>query len=157
LIHDPAVLILDEPTTGLDPNQIIEIRELIRNVGANKTVMFSSHILSEVEAIAKRIVIINRGKIVADEPTEQLARLFENEVHLHVELEKPGLDLSTLQQMPGVKRIESPNETTIEIFSEADTDLRRALFDTCVQQDNAILGMNLHRRTLEETFRELTK
>lgn len=157
MIHDPKVLILDEPTTGLDPNQIVEIRHLIRELGKDKTVIFSSHILSEVEAIANRIIIINQGKIVADEQTENIRNLAQNETHIHLEVEKAGLNLDSIQQLESVSNVERRQETTFVIHCAPDSDIRRALFEVCVAQDNAILGLNTQTYSLEDAFRKLTQ
>ncbi len=157
LIHDPEVLILDEPTSGLDPNQIVDIRNLIREVGSNKTVIFSSHILSEVEAIADRVIIINQGKIVADSSTEGLDLLTNDETLVQVEFLSPGFDFSELAQAEGWKRVEQKDETNFQLFTSPDVDIRPALFSECVAQENVILSMNRERFSLEEAFRKLTK
>lgn len=155
LIHDPDVLILDEPTTGLDPNQIIDIRSLIREVGKDKTVIFSSHILSEVEAISDRVIIINRGKMVANADLAQLQESSAEETMISIEVEKPGLDLSSLE-LQGAG-IESQGDRRFEVKTSANHDLRRAIFDLCVAQDNAILSINRTAFTLEDIFRKLTQ
>lgn len=155
LIHDPEVLILDEPTTGLDPNQIIDIRSLIREVGKDKTVIFSSHILSEVEAISDRVIIINRGKMVANADLSQLQEASAEETLITLEVEKPGLVLGQLAEQGAT--IESKNDTTFEIKTAQKQDLRRAIFDLCVEQDNAILSINRTAFTLEDIFRKLTQ
>lgn len=155
LIHDPEVLILDEPTTGLDPNQIIDIRSLIREVGKDKTVIFSSHILSEVEAISDRVIIINRGKMVANADLAQLQESSEEETLISLEVEKPGLDLSSLS-LEGAG-IELKGERRFEVKASANEDLRRTIFELCVEQDNAILSINRTAFTLEDIFRKLTQ
>ncbi|MEM7371478.1 MAG: gliding motility-associated ABC transporter ATP-binding subunit GldA [Bacteroidota bacterium] len=156
MIHDPKVLILDEPTTGLDPNQIVEIRSLIRELGQDKTVIFSSHILSEVEAIANRIIIINQGKIVADEQTENIRNLAQNETRIHLEVEKSGLNLDSIRELKSVSSIEQ-QETFFVIHCSPEADIRRALFELCVAQDNAILALNTQTYSLEDAFRILTQ
>lgn len=155
LIHDPEVLILDEPTTGLDPNQIIDIRSLIREVGKDKTVIFSSHILSEVEAISDRVIIINRGKMVANADLAQLQESSEEETLISLEVEKPGFDLSSLS-LQGAS-VESKGERRFEVKASAKEDLRRAIFELCVEQDNAILSINRTAFSLEDIFRKLTQ
>ncbi|MEM7658930.1 MAG: ATP-binding cassette domain-containing protein [Bacteroidota bacterium] len=157
LLHDPTVLILDEPTTGLDPNQIVEIRELIREVGQDKTVMFSSHILSEVEAIASRIVILNQGVMVADQPTAEIAKLAEDSLKIQLEVEKAGFDLAGIQALPAIKSVKPLSDTSFEITSHRGSDVRRALFEACVAQNNAILGLSQQELSLEDTFRALTQ
>lgn len=157
LIHDPEVLILDEPTTGLDPNQIVDIRRLIREVGKDKTVIFSSHILSEVEAIADRVIIINQGKIVANESVAALRERSEDEVIIHLEVERPDLNLERLREIKGVTFIEEePDGRHFVIHSEQGVDIRRALFKACVQQKNPMLGLSRQNYSLEDAFRRLT-
>ncbi len=157
LIHDPELLILDEPTTGLDPNQIQEILELIRNVGENKTIIFSSHILSEVEAIAERVVIINRGKIVADSPVERLRKHVEDETVIQVEFAKEGFDFASLEGEEGYRAVEAKSPTQFTLSCAPETDLRAQLFAACVAQENIILSLNKETFTLEDAFRKLTK
>ncbi|MEL6133758.1 MAG: ATP-binding cassette domain-containing protein [Bacteroidota bacterium] len=156
LIHDPEVLILDEPTSGLDPNQIVDIRQLVKEVGKDKTVIFSSHILSEVEAIADRVVIINRGKIVADEPITQLRRMAEDEVQLIVEFEGETLDTATLASWEEIKRVVSPQPQILHIYTGPETDIRKKLFEACVGQKKIMIGLQRHTFTLEDAFRKLT-
>ena len=156
MIHDPEVLILDEPTTGLDPNQILEIRDLIRRVGENKTVIFSSHILSEVESIADRVVIINRGKIVADSPTDRIRNFVEDETVIRVEFARAGFDFAALEAMEGFKSVEKRSETDYLLRCDPATDLRPQLFQACVDQQNIMLSLSKETFTLEEAFRKLT-
>ena len=156
LIHDPEVLILDEPTSGLDPNQIVDIRQLIKEVGKDKTVIFSSHILSEVEAIAERVLIIDRGKMVADAPTDQIRKLSKDETKIEVEFDKVGFDISAVEKLTGVSRVEASGGNLFQIYSDAEVDIRRDLFQLCVEQDNVILSLNKQTYTLEEAFRKLT-
>ena len=133
LIHDPEVLILDEPTSGLDPNQIVDIRQLIREVGKDKTVIFSSHILSEVEAIAERVLIIDRGKMVADAPTEQIRKLSKDETRIEVEFDKVGFDMAAIEKLVGVSRVEAAGGNLFQIYSDSEVDIRRDLFQLCVE------------------------
>ena len=156
LIHDPEVLILDEPTSGLDPNQIVDIRQLIKEVGKDKTVIFSSHILSEVEAIAERVLIIDRGKMVADAPTDQIRKLSKDETKIEVEFDKAGFDISAVEKLAGVSRVEASGDTLFQIYSDSEVDIRRDLFQICVEQENVILSLNKQTYTLEEAFRKLT-
>ena len=156
LIHDPEVLILDEPTSGLDPNQIVDIRQLIKEVGKDKTVIFSSHILSEVEAIAERVLIIDRGKMVADAPTDQIRKLSKDETKIEVEFDKAGFDISAVEKLSGVSRVEASGDTLFQIYSDSEVDIRRDLFQICVEQENVILSLNKQTYTLEEAFRKLT-
>lgn len=157
LIHDPPVLILDEPTTGLDPNQIIEIRELIRNIGQQKIIIFSTHILTEVEAIADRVVIINRGKIVADKSMEDLQAGGATENVVKVEFEKPQFDTLPLEGMAGVIQVRNDSPTHVTIRSNRETDVRRKLFEESHRQDNPIFSLMKVRLSLEDIFRSLTQ
>ncbi|MDX2250001.1 MAG: gliding motility-associated ABC transporter ATP-binding subunit GldA [Bacteroidia bacterium] len=157
LIHNPEVLILDEPTSGLDPNQIVDIRNLIREIGKNKTVIFSSHILPEVESIADRVIIINRGKMVADEATANIRNIAEDETLIRVEFESPGFDFSAIQKMEGVKSVEEISPTEFHIHAAVETDIRRELFRECVKQNHVILSLSKQTFTLEEAFRRLTR
>lgn len=156
LIHDPEILILDEPTTGLDPNQIVEIRKLIQEIGQEKTIIFSTHILPEVEAIANRVIIINRGKIVADENLDTLRSGAPDQNVLRVRFEQPGFNFETIQQGRAGVVVEErlPGEFTLR--SPKELDLRRALFEQSMQQDNPIFLLQKVERNLEEIFRSLT-
>lgn len=156
LIHDPEVLILDEPTSGLDPNQVLDIRGLIQEVGRNKTVIFSSHILSEVEAVAGRILIINRGKLIADAPKAQIRDIAGNSSRVRVELEGPPLDPAPIAALPGVKEVIDRGDNRWEIIAEVDADIRRGLFQEVVAQGQVMLHLEKETYTLEEAFRLLT-
>lgn len=156
LIHDPQVLILDEPTSGLDPNQLVDIRKLIREVGKSKTVIFSSHILSEVEAIADRAVIINRGRIVADESMQTLRNRAEGEVIVEAELTRAGFDFSVLETEPGFKTFRQVNENQFQLITEVGFDIREKLFWECARQENPLIGLAQQTFHLEDVFRRLT-
>ncbi|MEO0895009.1 MAG: ATP-binding cassette domain-containing protein [Bacteroidota bacterium] len=156
LIHDPEVLILDEPTSGLDPNQIVDIRELVKEVGKDKTVIFSSHILSEVEFISDRVIIINRGQIVADQPTDQLRKLAEDSIQLELEVAEEGFQHDWLLQAPGVKEVRVISPTRFDIQTQTDVDIRTDLFKACVEQDKTMIGLTKQTFTLEDAFRKLT-
>ena len=153
LIHDPSVLILDEPTTGLDPNQIIEIRNLIKRVSVDKTVIFSSHIMQEVKALCDRVVIINQGKIVADETVDQLQADSASTMSLKVQFQKKPL-LKELNQLDGVIEVEATD--SLEFLIKTNQDVRTAVFNFAVRTENVILGMQQHEYSLEKVFRELT-
>ena len=158
LLHNPPVLILDEPTTGLDPNQLVEIRQVIRNAGRDKTVLFSTHIMQEVEAICDRVVIINRGQIVADSPLSQLrdASAGANVVvvaEFESELAKPEL----LESVPGVTRVDSIENGQYRITANAGTDLRVAIFRLAADQNLTLVGLRQQENSLEGIFKELTK
>lgn len=156
LIHDPDILILDEPTTGLDPNQIVEIRSMIKEIGKEKTIIFSTHILSEVEAIADRVIIINRGKIVADEGIQAL-RAHTGGLVLRVEFEQEGFDFQPiLKAHPGVEvQAAGPKEFTLSMPQGVDP--RTALFQASIGSGNPIALLEKGQRNLEEIFRTLTK
>lgn len=157
LIHDPAVLILDEPTTGLDPNQLEEIRQLIRTISKNKTVMLSTHIMQEVEAVCTRVIIINKGKLVADGSVDQLkAGQFAQRQTVWVEFDKtPDLDL--LRNIPGLLKIEQTGKNGFLAFSDSSTDLRPLLFRFAVSNNLVILTLKEQQQSLENVFQELTR
>jgi ABC-2 type transport system ATP-binding protein len=159
LIHDPDILILDEPTTGLDPNQIIEIRSLIREIGKSKTIIFSTHILPEVEAIANRVLIIHRGKIVADEGLDELRRKREAENNWQVALDRPGFNFQALHAMSPEVKVQPQGTTGREftLSSPSGIDLRTSLMEQSLAQGNPIALLQKKERTLEEIFRSLTQ
>ncbi|OUU02763.1 MAG: gliding motility-associated ABC transporter ATP-binding subunit GldA [Flammeovirgaceae bacterium TMED32] len=159
MIHDPEVLILDEPTTGLDPNQIVEIRKLIKELGKQKTVILSSHILSEVEATCDRILIINRGRIVADGTSETLRSQADGQesltVHiapLNEELEKSLLGLGSVEKVSAIE--DKPGFYSIQ--SKPNMESRKAIFDLCVKKKWYLLEMTGIETRLEDVFRDLT-
>lgn len=156
LIHDPEILILDEPTTGLDPNQLVEIRELIKSIGKEKTVLLSTHIMQEVEAICDRVVIINHGKIVADEETSKLSQLLGNTETIQIELDKK-IQLSELKKIKGVTNVIKINDLSFEIIAAIDEEIRKSLFQWAVKSDVQILNMNKKDSNLEHVFHQLTK
>lgn len=156
MIHDPKVLILDEPTTGLDPNQLAEIRNLIRNIGREKTVMLSTHIMQEVDAICNRAIIINKGEIVADRPMKDLRDLSDGGTVVQVEFED-AIDEDKLKQLPGVKSVEGVGEHRWRIVASADKDIRNALFQLAVDEKSSVLTLNKEARSLEDVFKDLTR
>ena len=156
LLHDPSVLILDEPTTGLDPNQIQEIRELIREVSHDKTVIFSTHILPEVTALCSRVIIISRGKLVADSPVAELAARAAGETVVRAEFEGP-VDMARLAQLPGVRGVEAGPGGLVSLRSAPDTDLRGAISRLAAQEGWVLLGLRQEQQSLEAVFGELTK
>ena len=156
LIHDPEVLILDEPTSGLDPNQLVEIRNLILAIGKEKTVMLSTHIMQEVEAMCSRAIIINHGKIVADDTTGQLLSGSNFSTHVVVEFDKdinPEL-LKTIKGVTGVKKISG---TTWMVESGKDNDVRQEIFRFAVDHQLSVLSMQKQGNRLEDVFQQLTK
>jgi ABC-2 type transport system ATP-binding protein len=153
LLHDPEVLILDEPTTGLDPNQLVDIRKLIKTVGKEKTVLLSTHIMQEVEAICDRAIIIDHGIIVADKRLEELYE--EKEQLLVVEFDY-RVEQVALQKLPRVTSIKNPTRFCYEILFDTKKDMRPAVFDFAHDNGLKILQLNKKNTTLESLFQELT-
>lgn len=165
MIHDPEVLILDEPTSGLDPNQIVEIRNLIKQLGRAKTVILSTHILSEVQATCDRVLIINEGKIVADGTPEQLQQDFQGSESLSLELKTNATNpleqisprLKSLPPVTGVELISSSNAVSkFAVHVEKNADIREAVFRLAVAEGWVILEMHRRTTSLEEVFHKLT-
>lgn len=156
MLHDPQVLILDEPTSGLDPNQLIEIRSLIKQLGTDKTVIFSSHILQEVQAIADRIVIINKGKLVADDTASALQDKLQNQTIVKVEF-KQKTDKATLGQIEGLKSLEQSNDGIWRLTSNGKNDLRESIFEFAKHKNLTLLHLEKEAYSLEEVFKQLTK
>src|SRR5690606_715125 len=160
IIHDPDVLIFDEPTTGLDPNQIIEIRKLIKKLGEKKTVILSSHILSEVEATCDRILIINRGQIVADGTADTLRKQAAGEEILQVQIEtiageSAETGLLSLPSVESIKKLEGkPN--FFQVYSTPGNSSRRAVFDLCVKNHWYLMELSVIETRLEDIFRNVT-
>ncbi|MCW3126523.1 MAG: gliding motility-associated transporter ATP-binding subunit GldA [Bacteroidetes bacterium] len=156
MLHDPEVLILDEPTSGLDPNQLIEIRELIRKLGKDKTVIFSSHIMQEVQAVADRVIIINKGKIVANDTTEALQHKLNNEVTVIAEF-KQKIERSQLGQLKGIKHYEQLKDGRWSFVSNGQGDLREEIFIFARNKDLILLGLEKEQFSLEDVFKQVTK
>lgn len=154
MIHNPDILILDEPTEGLDPNQVVELRGLIKELGMEKTVMLSTHILSEAEASCNRILIINKGKIVADAPREELKDISKGEEVTTLEVVTTDDPLPLISELPYVDNIYKKGNI-YEIFSRED--IRQRLFSFAVSRNWVILDMHRKVKSLEDVFRELTK
>lgn len=154
IIHDPQVLILDEPTSGLDPNQLVEIRELIKKIGKEKTVILSTHIMQEVEAICDRIVIISKGKIVANDK----ASILQNETtHQTVYVEFDAkVSKSQLIKIPNIQKVEAVNNAWL-IETSADIDLRKQISQFAQKEKWLILTLKIEKKSLEEVFKDLTK
>ena len=155
IIHDPKVLIMDEPTTGLDPNQLEEIRELIKKLGKEKTVMLSTHIMQEVEAVCDRVIIINKGEIVANEQTQSLQKNTTKQI-ITVEFDKEVL-VSHIKNIEGVEDAVLLEKNTWKIISNIDTDVRKSIFNFAVTHDISILTINKEEQKLEDVFKQLTK
>lgn len=165
MIHDPKILILDEPTSGLDPNQIIEIRNLIKELGKEKTLILSTHILSEVQATCNRVIIINRGKIVADGQIDELQRSLHGGERLQMEVEIPDSQTSDtvsvhLKSIPAIESVSLISENNgvkrFSIETGRAVDIRRDLFNMCVQKGWTLLEMRREQTSLEDIFRQLT-
>lgn len=155
LIHDPEVLILDEPTSGLDPNQLVEIRNLITEIGKQKTVMLSTHIMQEVEALCNRVIIIDRGKIVADDATKNLSQKGSEMLGLKVEFNKAP-DLAGLKTIKGVKEVTSESDVVYHI--KVDTEqVRELIFNYAVENKLVVLSMQQTGKSMEDVFQQLTK
>jgi len=164
MMTDPEILILDEPTSGLDPNQIVEIRKIIRQIGEEKTVILSTHILSEVEATCDRVVIINNGKIVADDRVENLKQTAGQKHFIHLELlnanfQDVRLGLNGIQGVVNTKQIdETPGDSLrVRLACESAADLRETIYQTIKQTSWVLIGFHQETKTLETIFRELTK
>ena len=156
MIHDPKVLILDEPTSGLDPNQLEEIRSLIKNLGREKTVMLSTHIMQEVEAICSRVIIIDKGRIVADDKAEQLR---SSGLSLEAVLVEFDADVAPneLHGISGVQQVGRQGDRSWVLGFDGANDIRPAVFEFAVKKGVKVLTMQKAERGLEEVFKELTK
>lgn len=155
MLHDPEVLILDEPTSGLDPNQIIEIRELIKNIGREKTVLLSTHIMQEVQAMCNRVIIINNGKIVADDSIEKLKQANTRQDVLIVEFEKP-VDTALLRELKLLLKQEDMGGNRWKLGTSDPDALRREVMQWAVNHDISIRSLQAQTETLEDVFRTLT-
>ena len=157
LIHNPPVLILDEPTTGLDPNQILEIRKVIREIGKQKTVVLSTHIMQEVNAICDRVVIINRGKKVADSTVKELGRQSKGITNVVLEFSEEVNDFSELKKLKQIAGIEVLGQNKIRLTVNSGEDLRPSLLKLAGEKSWPLLGIQLEENSLESIFKELTK
>lgn len=153
LLHNPDVLILDEPTTGLDPNQLVEIRNLIKSIGKEKTVFLSTHIMQEVEAMCDRVIIINKGEVVADKYLKELRDGQEQIVIVEFDYR---VEEAFLLKLPMVKSVKNPNGFVYEITFSTEEDMRSHVFDFAHDNDLKILQLNQKNTSLESLFRELT-
>jgi ABC-2 type transport system ATP-binding protein len=156
LIHDPQVLILDEPTTGLDPNQIVEIRQLIKDVSADKTVVFSTHIMQEVQALCERVLVINNGELVADELIRNLLANQSGARVVIAEFDKP-VTTDELKQITGVDDVLAVTPTSFRLRSNNGTDLRPEVFRFAADRSLSLVGLREEQSTLETVFRDLTQ
>ncbi|MBN1651379.1 MAG: ATP-binding cassette domain-containing protein [Bacteroidales bacterium] len=155
LIHRPEILILDEPTSGLDPNQLVEIRKLIKEVGKEKTVLLSSHILQEVEAICNRVIILNKGEIVADEKTADLSKLVNQGEQIELELDK-SIAKEDFNHLNGILKAQAIGENKWLIHATIESDIRQQLFELSVRKGIKIRAMQKVESSLVQVFQELT-
>lgn len=154
MIHNPDVLIMDEPTSGLDPNQIVEVRNLIKNLGKEKTVIFSTHIMQEVEAICNRVIIINKGKIVADDSIQSLQLKKKDTVVIQVSFKEP-IDENLLLTISGVNNIQETKNNSFKII--CNKNIQEDIFRFAVDNKLTILSLTQESESLEDIFRNLTK
>src|SRR5688572_7277512 len=155
LIHDPEVLILDEPTSGLDPNQLVEIRKLIKAISINKTVIFSTHIMQEVQALCDRVVVINKGEIVADDSLSNLLQKQGGAVALIVEFES-NVTVGQINSIPGVEESRLIEGFKFRVVAKDATDLRPEIFRFAADNNLSLIGLKQEESSLENIFRELT-
>ena len=155
MIHDPEVLILDEPTSGLDPNQLVEIRNLIKNIGKEKTVIFSSHIMQEVQEICDKVVIINKGKIVANDSISALQQLQSGQSIISIEFLQP-IDIKIIQSLPQVVKILKNEGNKIEISVLESKKARKDIFDAFVKNGWTLLSLYEKTSSVEDVFQKLT-
>ncbi len=155
MLHDPKVLIMDEPTSGLDPNQLSEVRALIKNIGKEKTVILSTHIMQEVTAICNRVIIINKGKLVADDTVDALQTKQKGITLIQIEL-KETIDKSVFEKIKGVTSVK-PNGTNKWLIEYAGAeDMREKLFRFAVENKLTLLNLNIEKQSLEDVFQQLT-
>ncbi|HOX83539.1 MAG TPA: gliding motility-associated ABC transporter ATP-binding subunit GldA [Chryseolinea sp.] len=155
LLHDPKVLILDEPTSGLDPNQLIEIRKLIKEVSTNKTVIFSTHIMQEVQALCDRVVVINKGKIVADDSLQNLLQRSNTSVSVVVEFEG-NVTTDQLSLLQGVTNVHQIAPGKFSVIADSGIDIRPDLFRFAADKNVSLIGLKQEESSLENIFRDLT-
>jgi ABC-2 type transport system ATP-binding protein len=155
LIHDPEILILDEPTSGLDPNQLVEIRKLIKTISQQKTVVFSTHIMQEVEALCDRVIVINKGEIVADDKLERILQTQGNTVAIVVQFEG-DVNLEQLKLIRGVREVEALGNFKYKVLSEGNIDLRPEIFRFAADNNLSLIGLKQQENSLENIFRDLT-
>ena len=153
LIHNPKLVILDEPTTGLDPNQLVEIRKLIRSLGENKTVLLSTHILQEVNVLCDRVLIINKGKIVLDEQLVNLRKDKKQVIEVSFDYR---VEIEAISRIPKVEKVKNPNDFDYEIHFKDNQDLRPIIFDFAKQNGIKILKLQMKNSGLEKLFKNLT-
>jgi ABC-2 type transport system ATP-binding protein len=156
LVHDPPVLILDEPTSGLDPNQLAEIRALIRTLGKTKTVIFSTHIMQEVQSVCDRVIILNNGQLVVDKPIGFLSEVETGGQVVVVQFDRRVL-LPTLEALPGIVSAVESRHTVYRVVGQSGVDIRPLLFKFAVDKSAAIIEMYAEKSSVEDVFRQFTK
>jgi len=156
LLHEPEVLILDEPTTGLDPNQILEIRKLIKDVAKDRTVIFSSHIMQEVKALCDRVIVINKGKIVTDQNIESFSNALSEDVVLKIEFTS-DIELELLKSLSAIKSVQHISEGLYKVTVEASESARSEIFTMAAKEKLPLVGLQEETNSLEDIFHELTK
>lgn len=156
LIHDPEILILDEPTSGLDPNQLVDIRQIIKDLGKKKTVILSTHIMQEVEAICDRVVIMDEGRIVADDTTSNLSQIAGAGLVFKIEF-KENIDKKLLLKLPYINKVQKSGENEWMIESKEKKDIRQDLFNFAVKNNLNILSLSQAEQNMENVFRRLTQ
>lgn len=154
MIHDPSVLILDEPTSGLDPNQIVEIRKLISELGSSKTVILSTHIMQEVKAMCDRVIILNKGKMVADKPIEELLEGSSEKARIEIAFKK-AVDPKKIAQLSGVEKV-TGTDREFSLICDSNEQVREQLFKLAVDLNNPIMALERKKEDLENVFRQLT-
>ncbi len=154
LLPDPEVLILDEPTTGLDPNQIIEVRDLIKRVGERKTIMLSTHIMQEVQAICQRVIIIKKGEIVANGKVSEIVNISAHHEHIINCEFLSKIDTDSLNKIPNITQIKQVSDLKFKIH--ASSDIRESIYDWSVANEKKIVTLNMEQQNMEDIFRELT-
>ncbi|NRB64574.1 MAG: gliding motility-associated ABC transporter ATP-binding subunit GldA [Saprospiraceae bacterium] len=155
MLHDPEVLILDEPTSGLDPNQLVDIRKLIKDLGAEKTVIFSTHIMQEVQALCDRVLIIDQGNLVANDTMSELQSRLAGEKRVTIGLigaEKPEF----LMRLDGVKRLQATNTNQWQVYTDHKVDLRADIFRACVENNRVLIELHQESVSVEDIFQKLT-
>lgn len=155
LIHNPQVLILDEPTSGLDPNQLVDIRNLIMEIGKQKTVLLSTHIMQEVEAVCDRVIIINKGKLIADAPTRELQLLNKTKRIIKAEFEQ-NHPWELLKSIEGVMEVQQSGKNSIRVYTQSEKDLRGQVFRFAASQNWCLLSLGYEDQSIEDVFRQLT-
>lgn len=155
LLHDPQVLILDEPTSGLDPNQIIEIRKVIKTISTNKTVLFSTHIMQEVQALCDRVVVINKGKIVANDLLENLMQSNKDSITLIIQFQEE-VPIIELQEIDGAEEVHALSTTRFKVIAKPGIDLRGQLFHYASEKKRSLIELKVEENSMESIFKELT-